>query len=366
MKIKVLNIGEYVQGGVATYLYSVLSLQAKFDMYAIMSESKSERIWPIEASHIAYYPYIRGLAGMPSAIWAVKRKIAEIRPDVIYCHSTWAGVIGRVAALFSPSCRVVYNAHGWAFLQDVAAWKCKIYAFVERMLAKRTDCIINVSEFEYNNAVRYGLPRDKMVVIYNGSRDSASINPCPIQMDENKINLLFVGRFDPQKGVDFLLKAYERLERADIHLYLIGDNVVSKGESVSMVDSEKKSFLGWIPHGEMSSYYDACDAVIMPSRWEAFGLVCIEAMKYGKPVIASDRGALPELVHPGENGWIFHFDEMGEDLLACLRNLTKDEIKTRSDAARRCFLEHFTEHQMLERTEAVLRDAVESRRTLKT
>lgn len=46
----------------------------------------------------------------------------------------------------------------------------------------------------------------------------------------------------------------------------------------------------------------------MPSRWEAFGLVAIEAMKYGKPVIASDRGALPELVKDGVNGYVFAFE----------------------------------------------------------
>lgn len=359
MKAKILHIGEYVQGGVATYLYSMLSMGEKFDKYAIMSEKKSEKIWPIESSRIFYYPYTRGLKGMPSAIWAVKKRIAAIRPDIIYCHSTWAGVIGRIAALFAPSCRVVYNAHGWAFLQDVAEWKCKLYALVERMLAKRTDCIINVSMFEYDSAVRYGLPRDKMFVIHNGTPDVAYIAPCPIRVNTNKINLLFVGRFDPQKGVDFLLKVYDRLDRPDIHLYLIGDNVISKKASVSMVDDDSKSFLGWVPHEGISGYYNACDAVIMPSRWEAFGLVCIEAMKYGKPVIASDRGALPELVHPGENGWVFHFDETGDSLLSCLRNLTKEEIKTRSHCVRQIFLDHFTEHQMLERTEAVLLKEVE-------
>ena len=58
----------------------------------------------------------------------------------------------------------------------------------------------------------------------------------------------------------------------------------------------------------------------MPSRWEAFGLVAIEAMKYGKPVIVSNRGALPELVQDGMNGWVFNMGDKS-DLVSVLQNV---------------------------------------------
>ena len=105
-----------------------------------------------------------------------------------------------------------------------------------------------------------------------------------------------------------------------IHLWIIGDNVVSDGKGIEKKNTDNITFLGWIPHEDVPAYYEACDAVIMPSRWEAFGLVAIEAMKYGKPVIVSNRGALPELVQDGMNGWVFNMGDKS-DLVSVLQNV---------------------------------------------
>ncbi|MCI6655110.1 MAG: glycosyltransferase family 4 protein, partial [Clostridium sp.] len=170
----------------------------------------------------------------------------------------------------------------------------------------------------------------------------------------DKVNLLFVGRFDPQKGVDFLLKVFKDYEEdlQHIHLWIIGDNVVSDGKGIEKKNTDNITFLGWIPHEELTAYYEACDAVIMPSRWEAFGLVAIEAMKYGKPVIVSNRGALPELVKEGVNGWIFDMDEYQ----ACsyiLKNITKGSFSVRSIAE--YFYKYFDASKMLNETSKVMK-----------
>ena len=168
---RVLHIGEYVQGGVATYLDTLFSDRNGLDTYAMMSDEKSEHQWRLDDACVYYYPYQRGICSLLPAIFAVRKKVKEIQPDVIYCHSTWAGLIGRLPLLFAKTCRVVYNAHGWAFLRDTAAWKRQLYAAVERVLASVTDTIVNVSHYEYESAIRYGLPKDKMVVIYSGILD---------------------------------------------------------------------------------------------------------------------------------------------------------------------------------------------------
>lgn len=133
-----------------------------------------------------------------------------------------------------------------------------------------------------------------------------------VKLPLGKINLLFVGRFDPQKGLDVLLHAFNACHRQDLHLTIIGDNVVGGGIKIEKKNTDRITFLGWIPHDKLASYYSACDAVIMPSRWEAFGLVAIEAMKYGKPVIVSNRGALPELIEDGRNGFVFEFEKIDQ------------------------------------------------------
>ena len=87
------------------------------------------------------------------------------------------------------------------------------------------------------------------------------------------------------------------------------------------------NILGWLPRHAIDRYYAAADAVVMPSRWEGFGLVAIEAMRNGTAVIVSNRGALPELVEDGKTGHVFDLDEgdLG-NLERLLRGLDKSRL----------------------------------------
>ena len=197
-------------------------------------------------------------------------------------------------------------------------------------------------------------PED-VAMIYNGiSPEKTTVNE-KAEMCTDKINLLFVGRFDPQKGVDFLLKVFDEHvdELKHIHLWVVGDSVVSDGEGIEKKKLDNITFLGWIPHDKLPAYYEACDAVIMPSRWEAFGLVAIEAMKYGKPIIASKRGALPELVKDDVNGWTFEMDNEYA-LLGILSGLDKLSVNIAGRNGERIFLDRFTDVRMLEKFNDIL------------
>lgn len=313
--MRVLHIGEYVQGGVATYIRTLLDHPDRPDIedFLICADRNNEMCWSLPAKHVRYYKYYRSFLQIPFAMSAIHQYIRQVKPDVIYCHSTWAGFFVRFPLLFmKKQCRVIYNAHGWAFLRDTAEWKRKIYAEVEKILQRRTDVIINVSKYEYNSAIRYGLKKINQVVVYNGiSIKNEEIDPY-VKLPVGKINLLFVGRFDPQKGLDILLDVFKSCNRQDLHLTIIGDNVIGDGKKINKENTDQITFLGWIPHNKLASYYNACDVVVMPSRWEAFGLVAIEAMKYGKSLIVSNQGALPELVEDKRMGYVFNINESGD------------------------------------------------------
>lgn len=323
--MKILHVGEYMKGGVATYAKILFSVDGDNDIenYMILSDYNSEHKWPLPADRIKYYNYKRSIGRIIPAMCVIHQHINALQPDVIYCHSTWAGVLGRFPYFFCrKKVRIIYNAHGWSFNMDTPFWKKQIYALIERLLARVTDKIINVSKYEMNSAVAMGLPEAKMVMIYSGISPEKPVINKKVKMPVDKVNLLFVGRFDPQKGVDFLLKIFHEYEKSlqHIHLWIIGDNVVSDGKGIEKKNTDNITFLGWISHEEVPAYYEVCDAVIMPSRWEAFGLVAIEAMKYGKPVIVSNRGALPELVQDGMNGWVFNMGDKS-DLVSVLQNV---------------------------------------------
>jgi glycosyltransferase involved in cell wall biosynthesis len=88
-----------------------------------------------------------------------------------------------------------------------------------------------------------------------------------------------------------------------------------------------------------------CDALVMPSRWEGFGLVALEAMRLGKPVIASRRGALTEIIEHGATGLLFDLDRPGE-LIDVLRHLDKVALAAMGVNARQEFLRSFTSERM--------------------
>lgn len=349
--MKVLHVGEYVQGGVATYISMFLNHPNHTEIkdYIICSGRNSEHKWSLPKGRVHYYTYHRSIFQVLPAMITVWKEIRRLKPDAIYCHSTWAGLFARFPMLFlGKPCRVIYNAHGWAFLRNTAEWKRKVYAEIEKMLLHSTDTVVNVSKHEYNSAIKYGLPSPKLRVIYSGiSAEKGAIDPS-VKMPSPCVNLLFVGRFDPQKGIDYLLQEFSKCHRNALHLTVIGDNVIG-GTHIEKKNSDKVTFLGWVAHEKLASYYSQCDAVVMPSRWEAFDLVAIEAMKYGKPVIVSDKGALPEIVKDGENGLVFDFND-SKSLQSVLGKLSKDKLHGMGNKAEKDFMEHYRLENMVTAT----------------
>lgn len=360
--IKILHIGEYLQGGVATYVRTLLeNSHAEFDEYIICAESNSNHAWDTPPNKIFYYQYERSITNILPAMYAIHKCIKGIKPDIIYCHSTWAGVFARAPyLLISRDVRIIYNAHGWAFLRDTSEWKKKLYAFVERILLSATDKVVNVSMYEYNAALRYGLPKSKLTVIYSGISEKEIASDINVSYPENKINILFVGRFDKPKGIDYLLREFSKCKRNDLHLTVVGDNVVGDSQIIEKQDTTRITFCGWVPHHELVAYYKGCDVVIMPSRWEAFGLVAVEAMKYAKPVIVSDRGALPELIKDQVNGYVFCFDNP-ESLQKIFYNLDSNTLTHLGKKARKVFIESFQKKDMIRKTVSIYKDVMNKR-----
>ena len=350
--MKVLHVGEYVKGGVATYIRMLLKINQAYHVenFLILADGKSEKIWNLDEDHIKYYQYKRNPFYIFNAIQSIAKYIDQIRPDVIYCHSTWAGAFVRLPLIFkTKKICIIYNAHGWAFLRDTQTWKKKIYVNIEKLLSQYTDVIINVSQYEYKAALENGISKRKNVVIYSGVEDEKRVLKNNKRNNDLRINILYVGRFDPQKGVDILLESFQRCSRGDIHLTMIGDDVISCGGKDIKKTQNNVEFLGWRNSTEVADSYEVCDVVVMPSRWEAFGLVAVEAMMHSKPVIVSDRGALPELVKDGENGWVFSLDDKN-GLVNILYDLEKNKITQYGINARKIYEKKFTLEKMLTST----------------
>lgn len=170
----------------------------------------------------------------------------------------------------------------------------------------------------------YKAPANKMVVIPPGVDVSRFY---PIPADEAKLYVglkpedrmvLFVGRIEPLKGLDTLIKAMSCLQLREgkrVHLAIIGGDPSASPQEMSaeMARLQKLCddlsvgqtvvFLGKRDQDRLPYYYSAAELLVMPSHYESFGMVALEAMACGTPVIASEVGGLAYLVRDGETGY---------------------------------------------------------------
>ncbi len=347
--MKVLHLGEYARGGLATYINELLVYQAKVpeitDLNLLLASRSAGAKFAIGPEHIYYYDFSRKISQALSAIIQIRKRILKLQPDIIHIHSSYAGFLVRAAYFFSPKRpKIIYCAHGWSFNMEISPYKKKLLAQIEKTLSWKTDLIINISRFEHDSACANKLPIEKMILVHSGVRPSQEAAEPALSLDKDYINLLFVGRFDRPKGLDILLRFFVKYELDNIKLYLLGESVLDNCE-INIPPGVVN--LGWVDQEEMDSYYLSFDVVIMPSRWEGFGLVAIEAMRNGKPVIASNRGSLPEIVSHGINGLIFDLeDEPG--LAALLQGMDKKVLQKMGQNAYKTYKERFSSQRMNE------------------
>lgn len=309
--MKVLHICEYVKGGIATHLNQMVPYQLEqgLSVRLVVPSGHVEEL-QVDKDTLLTYPYDRrSVLGLLILFRIILSSIYSQRPDIVHIHSTFAGALARAAiVLLYPFSRpkVVYCAHGWSFSMQIPAWKKKIYAFVERILAWVTGGIINISHSESAIAAAYGLPARKMTTIYHGIEPDETL-PVVTNEPNQPLSVVFVGRFDEQKGFDRLCEVIKKTTSQTIRFHIVGDYVVGQNEAKHPVLTEdpRVSHYGWRPREEVFTILKTMDIQLCPSRWEGFGYTCIEGLSQGLFCLVSDAGALPEHIKEDFNGKVF-------------------------------------------------------------
>lgn len=202
--------------------------------------------------------------------------------------------------------KIIFHIHGGGFREFYSSTLIgKKYI---RYILKKSDRIICLSDNLMNFfAEELGIKN----VISLGN--PIEINECRIDVKENaQIKLLFLGNINEEKGIFWLidfLKENTHFKKDEIILEIGGigdtDKLKSKIEAVS--DNENIHYLGWLDQEAKTKYLSECTIFILPSKTEALPISILEAMSFGKPIIATNVGGIPSIVKESHNGWLFDF-----------------------------------------------------------
>jgi glycosyltransferase involved in cell wall biosynthesis len=291
----------------------------------------------------------------------MRAHIRSNRYDVVHTHTSVAGAMGRVAAWSARTPVRVHMLHAYAGHAGVPQPKRSAYRMVERVLGLCTTHYVAGSRFIRDVGVRSRLfrPRKVTVIPYSSRMvvgDATDAERAALRAELGLPGdaqlIALVGRIEDQKGVDLLVRAVPTVVAGAprTHVLVVGDGT-RRAEAEALADelgvAGRVHFTGW--RHDLAEVMRAVDVLALPSRWEAFGIVNLEAMAAAKPVVGFAVEGIPEVVVHGETGLLSPagaVDDLARDLV---RVLTDPELAARLGAAgRRRFVEHFTPERMVQ------------------
>ena len=279
------------------------------------------------------------------------RLIRRERPQILHTHTAKAGTVARVAALMAGRRRppiVVHTFHGHVLRGYFGPLRSRFFRLLERWLAAHTTALIAVSPQVRDDLVALGVaPRERFAVIRLGIELDERIDLAQngraesrryLGIQDDRFAVGWIGRMTAVKRTDDILVAFKRLrdDGVDACLCLVGDgpdrpHLEQRAHELGVI--RDTLFLGY--QEDVSPFYAAFDALILPSGNEGTPVSAIEARAAGRPVVATRVGGVPDVVRDGEDGFLVDAGAT-DDLAERLERLARDpELRKRMGEAGR-------------------------------
>ena len=341
------------------------------------------------------YPEIAELDGANAALrtFGVDLEMAQGTEgtDLVHSHTWYANLAGHLAGLLHGVPHVI-SAHS---LEPLRPWKAEqlgggyaLSSWAEKTAYEAASGIIAVSNGMREDILRCypAIDPERVKVVHNGIDLEAWKHPQGqeadaqaaatlkrLGIDPDRPTVVFVGRITRQKGLPHLLRACEQLP-ADVQVILCAgapDTHEIKAEVEGLVARlrEKRTGVVWIeemlPRPELIAVLAASDVFVCPPVYEPLGIVNLEAMAVGLPVVGSATGGIPDVIVDGETGLLVPIEQVQDgtgtpidparfeaDLAERLTTLVTDPeaAKVMGEAARRRVEEHFAWEAIAQRT----------------
>lgn len=239
-----------------------------------------------------------------ASAWRTYRIIQELRPDVLHGHGAKGGAYAR---LFGSLLRVsrfrvarLYSPHGGSLHYDETTAMGKLFFGLERFMARFTDCLLFVSDYERNTYRRkVGEPPIPNMLVYNGLRATEFE---PVTAAANAADFLYIGMMRDLKGpdifIDALAMAGDELGRP-LSAVMVGDGDDLPRYHAQVERLGLKSHVRFRPPMPARQAFALAELIVVPSRAEAMPYIVLEALAAGMPMIATAVGGIPEIFGEG-------------------------------------------------------------------
>lgn len=228
-------------------------------------------------------------------------------------------------------------------LAGSTTWKRRIGAFIRRLVFRRFSAFLAVGKANRDYYTQHGVPtsrihhcphcvdNERFQSMQTQTRCEAKRWKLELEIPDNALVLLFVGKFEEQKCPLLLLEAFCELEVQEIPVYalFVGDGHLKEFIQQRAKEDERVKLIPFQNQSDIPKVYALGDVLVLPSNSETWGLVVNEAMNMGLPAIVSDHvGCGPDLVIHGRTGWIFPAGD-AQALKAILRDAVSDPKRLR-------------------------------------
>jgi len=218
---------------------------------------------------------------------------AELRPDVFHANDPPSGIVSLVSSRWKNR---VLTVHGIGI--SPSEWSTPFRqagGFLQKLAVRGADAVTTTDSVTARMLSRY---RNDITVIPSGV-DTRTFRkgdyPRPSTLEEDKVNILFIGRLNKVKGVDILLASLAHIDpevRKRLKLTIVGDGPMAATVREHSLDARQVSWIGEVPHAEVPAYLANADLLVMPSRSEGLPITMLEAMSSSLPVVATTVGGV--------------------------------------------------------------------------
>ncbi|AHC73676.1 glycosyltransferase [Candidatus Endolissoclinum faulkneri L5] len=243
--------------------------------------------------------------------------------------------ICRMVTKFQPDIVLSYMSRASAFMPEGTHVKvARLGGLYNLDHFLNCEHLICITEGIRRYVIDHGWPNDRCSVIYNFAEcdKTAALDRAALGVPEGAKVIFTPSRLHRVKGLDVLMRAIA--DQTQIHLWIAGsgpEKKLLKKLSIELGISDRVTFFGW--RSDTGAFFRSCDIVALPSRYEPFGTVMLEAWAYGKPLISTDTDGPVEFVCNGIDGLIVTKDEVNPLRDALLLMIQDNELANRLSKA---------------------------------